>query len=194
MTPVSFTAPPCRLMAVTPPSKEEKNLSNRRALEQLLDEREIEAVLVKYSHLLWTSTTGRTDEVFVANAHGNLSWHRRLRQPRCHPHAGRALEVFGRTQHLLGDYRIALDGDRATAKCDRRPSMCAGSAGRRPAHRLGRVPGPAGTAARGLAHRPSGTGSLFICPATWAASPLAVNQTIPNVGRRTERDSRTRPS
>ena len=93
-------------------------MSNRPSLEQVLDEREITEVLVKYATYLDGHNWTGLDEVFVADATatyqgiGDFNSRDAIRTM-----VRGALEVFGRTQHLLGDYRIALEGDRATAKC-----------------------------------------------------------------------------
>ncbi len=85
-------------------------------LQTLLDEAAIERVLVRYAIALDERDFGALDEVFLSEASA------------CYQTIGDfdsrdailtllrgALGRCGKTQHLLGNYRITIDGDRATA-------------------------------------------------------------------------------
>ena len=91
---------------------------NETALQRLCDERDIEQILVRYAVVLDEHQWSDLDEVFVPNAiatyHGigEFAGRDAIRDL-----VRRALERCGRTQHLLGNYRISVDGDKATAKC-----------------------------------------------------------------------------
>jgi 3-phenylpropionate/cinnamic acid dioxygenase small subunit len=87
-------------------------------LDQLLEEARIQRVLVRYAQALDERDWAALDEVFTDDA--------RVRYESIGEFSGRAaivevvrtaLAPCGRTQHLIGNFRIALDGPRATASC-----------------------------------------------------------------------------
>jgi 3-phenylpropionate/cinnamic acid dioxygenase small subunit len=87
-------------------------------LDKLLDERRIEQVLIRYALALDEKDWAGLDDVFVADttAHyegiGDFDSRDGIRDM-----VRGAIEGFRLTQHLLGNFRIAVDGDKAAAKC-----------------------------------------------------------------------------
>jgi ketosteroid isomerase-like protein len=88
------------------------------ATEKLLHERAIEAVLVAYATALDSKDYALLEQVFVADATAHYG-----AVGECHGLEQIVALVSGVlaqcecTQHLLGNYRITVDGDRATAAC-----------------------------------------------------------------------------
>lgn len=87
-------------------------------LQTLLDEAAIERVLVRYATALDERDFDVLDTVFLpeATAHYQTIGHFHDRASILTLLRG-ALGRCGKTQHLLGNYRIAIDGDHATAAC-----------------------------------------------------------------------------
>lgn len=87
-------------------------------VETLVEEKRIERVLVRYASALDEHEWAGLDEVFVAEATasydgiGDFSGRDAIRDL-----VSSVLLRCGRTQHLLGNFRIAVDGDKATARC-----------------------------------------------------------------------------
>lgn len=88
------------------------------SIEHLLEEARIQRVLVRYAQALDERDWAALDEVFTADA--------RVRYDAIGEFCGRtavvdvvkqALSSCGCTQHLIGNFRIELEGPRATAKC-----------------------------------------------------------------------------
>lgn len=87
-------------------------------LEILLDEARIRRVLVRYALALDEHDWAALDDVFLADAtvgyqgigdfHGRAAVVDVVRS---------ALSACGRTQHMLGNFRIRIDGDEAGACC-----------------------------------------------------------------------------
>lgn len=87
-------------------------------VETLLQEASIERVLVRYAIALDERDFAALDEVFVpdATAYYETIGHFDGRAAIVDLVSG-ALARCGRTQHLLGNYRITIEGRHATAKC-----------------------------------------------------------------------------
>ena len=87
-------------------------------LQTLLDEREIHQIVTRYCRALDTKDWALLDDVFVAEATGELgsptvlvgveAIRNRIRT---------ALEHLDDSQHLVGNHEIAVDGDTATHRC-----------------------------------------------------------------------------
>ncbi|NMF96371.1 nuclear transport factor 2 family protein [Aromatoleum toluolicum] len=91
---------------------------NQTDVQVLRDQRDIEQILIRYAVDLDEHQWAGLDEVFVPEATatyhgiGDFTGRDGIRNM-----VRSALERCGRTQHLLGNYRIIIDGDKATAKC-----------------------------------------------------------------------------
>ncbi len=91
---------------------------NQTDVQVLRDQRDIEQILIRYAVDLDEHQWAGLDEVFVADATatyhgiGDFTGRDGIRDM-----VRSALERCGRTQHLLGNYRIVVDGDKASAKC-----------------------------------------------------------------------------
>lgn len=87
-------------------------------IQILRDERDIEQILIRYAVDLDEHQWAGLDEVFVAAAtatyHGIGDF---VGRDAIRDMVRGALETCGRTQHLLGNFRIVVDGDKATSKC-----------------------------------------------------------------------------
>ncbi len=91
---------------------------NKTGPHILRDERDIVDILIRYAVDLDEHHWAGLDEVFVPEATatyhgiGDFTGRDAIRNM-----VRSALERCGRTQHFLGNYRIAVDGDKASAKC-----------------------------------------------------------------------------
>lgn len=87
-------------------------------VETLLEEKRIERVLVRYALALDEHDWAGLDEVFVPEA---TAWYQGIgdfsSRDAIRDMISGVLQTCGRTQHLLGNFRIAIDGNKATAKC-----------------------------------------------------------------------------
>jgi 3-phenylpropionate/cinnamic acid dioxygenase small subunit len=87
-------------------------------LQQVSDRFEIEDMLVEYCHIIDTQDFDRLDEIFVEDAWidytatggmaGNLETIKAFLK--------KALPAFRNTQHMIANYRIRIDGDRASGR------------------------------------------------------------------------------
>lgn len=87
-------------------------------LQKVTDRLEIEDMLAEYCHIIDTQDIDRLDEIFSSDAFidytamggiaGNLEQIKTFLK--------QALPAFSNTQHMIANYRIKLDGDRATGR------------------------------------------------------------------------------
>lgn len=80
---------------------------------RLMDRAEIVDVTVRYAWALDTKNFDALDDVFTPDARADLLEMLEGREA-IKARVRRALEPLDRTQHLLGNHRVDIDGDRAT--------------------------------------------------------------------------------
>ncbi len=87
-------------------------------LQTLLDEREIHQVALRYCRALDTKDWALLDDVFVADATGQLGTPATLvGLEAIRERIRSALQHLDDSQHLVGNHEIAVDGDVATHRC-----------------------------------------------------------------------------
>lgn len=87
-------------------------------LQTLLDERDIHQIVTRYCRALDTKDWALLDDVFVAEATGELGTSTVLVGLEAIRNRIRtALEHLDDSQHLVGNHEIAVDGDTATHRC-----------------------------------------------------------------------------
>lgn len=88
------------------------------SLQMLLDEREIHQVALRYCRALDTKNWALLDDVFVADATGQLGSPTTLvGREAIRERIRTALQHLDDSQHLVGNHEIAVDGDTATHRC-----------------------------------------------------------------------------
>ena len=87
-------------------------------LRTLLDERAILQVVTRYARALDTKNFALLDDVFLADATGDLASPTTLvGVDAIRARIRAALEHLDESQHLLGNHEIEVDGDTATHRC-----------------------------------------------------------------------------
>lgn len=88
------------------------------SLAQLSDRIEIEDLIAEYADAIDTQQLDRLDQVFTPDAFIDYSAMGGAvgQYPEVKAFLAKALPVFMNTQHLIANYRIVLDGDKATGK------------------------------------------------------------------------------
>lgn len=88
------------------------------SLEQVSDRLEIEDLIVEYADAIDTQELDRLDQVFTADAHIDYSAAGGAvgAYPEVKQFLKDSLPAFKNTQHMIGNYRIKLDGDKASGK------------------------------------------------------------------------------
>lgn len=87
-------------------------------LQQVSDRFEIEDMLVEYCHIIDTQDIDRLDDIFSSDAWidytamGGVAGNRE----QIKAFLKQALPAFSNTQHMIANYQIKLDGDRATGR------------------------------------------------------------------------------
>src|SRR5687767_1806054 len=92
--------------------------SSTTDLRTVLDEREILQVVTRYARALDTKDWALLDDVFVADATGDLSSPALLvGVDAIRTRIRAALEHLDASQHLVGNHEVLVDGDDATHRC-----------------------------------------------------------------------------
>jgi hypothetical protein len=90
----------------------------RYTVEQMADRFEIEDLIVDYADIIDTGEIDRLDNIFTLDAHIDYSAMGGAvgAYPEVKDFLKKALAAFKNTQHLISNFQIKLDGDRATGK------------------------------------------------------------------------------
>jgi hypothetical protein len=87
-------------------------------LAQLIDERDIVAVALRYCRALDTHDWGLLDQVFQPDATASFGRPERLvGREEIVDRIRKALEHLDDSQHLVGNHEVVIDGDAATHRC-----------------------------------------------------------------------------
>ena len=86
--------------------------------QQISDRLEIEDLITEYADAIDTMDFDRLDDVFTEDAHIDYSAMGGAvgAYPDVKAFLAQALPIFKNTQHMIANYRISLEGDRATGK------------------------------------------------------------------------------
>lgn len=88
------------------------------SLEQISDRLEIEDLITEYSDAIDMQQVDRLDDIFTPDAFIDYSAFNGAvgSYPEVKQFLAEALPVFKNSQHMIANYKITLDGDRATGK------------------------------------------------------------------------------
>jgi len=88
------------------------------AVRQLLDEREIIGLAVRYCQAMDARDYDALHDIFVADATACLAGIDEIGLEAIIARCSRVLDPCNATQHLVGNHLVTLDGDTATAQCE----------------------------------------------------------------------------
>lgn len=87
-------------------------------IQQLVDERDIVALALRYCRAIDTKDWELLDEVFVPDATARLGSPTTLDgREAIRARIRTALEILDDSQHLVGNHEVTVDGDRGTHRC-----------------------------------------------------------------------------